>query len=196
MKPVVGLTGGIASGKSSAAAIFAALGVDCIDADGVAKAVVAKGEPALRQIAEQFGPEILLESGDLNRPALRKLVFSDPDQLRWLEALTHPLVYQRLKDWRANISSHYGILVSPLMLERRQHHTVDRVLLIDVPPEVQIQRTMARDGSTEHEAQAIMATQMARHEKRALADDIILNDGDLTSLRHKVQSQHDAYMKL
>ncbi|GAA3973545.1 dephospho-CoA kinase [Allohahella marinimesophila] len=196
MKPVVGLTGGIASGKSTAAAIFAELGVDCIDADDVAKAIVAKGEPALQQIAEQFGPDILLESGELNRPALRSLVFSNPAKLKWLEGLTHPLVYKRLKDWREGIKSHYGILVSPLLLERRQHHTVDRVLLIDVPPEVQIQRTMARDGSREHEAQAIMASQMARHEKKELADDIILNDGDLASLRKKVQSQHDAYMKL
>ncbi|MDG9668247.1 dephospho-CoA kinase [Hahella sp. CR1] len=193
---VIGLTGGIASGKSAAAAMFVELGVPCIDADQVARDVVEPGEPALQHIAEHFGSALITPSGALDRAALRKLVFHDPEQKKWLESLLHPLINQRIRNWLSACASPYCILASPLLLETRQHELVERVLVIDVPEPVQIARAMARDQNSEDLVRRIIATQSGREYKRQHADDIILNDKDLAHLNQEVAKLHEYYLEL
>ncbi|ABC31955.1 dephospho-CoA kinase [Hahella chejuensis KCTC 2396] len=193
---VIGLTGGIASGKSAAAAKFVELDIPCIDADQVARDVVEPGEPALQHIAEHFGSALITPNGVLDRAALRKLVFNDPEQKKWLESLLHPLINQRIRDWLGACKTPYCILASPLLLETRQRELVDRILVIDVPESVQIARAMARDQNSEDLVRRIIATQSGREYKRQHADDIILNDKDLAHLYHEVAKLHEYYLEL
>lgn len=192
----IGLTGGIASGKSAAARHFMSFGVPLINADQVARDVVAPGEACLAAIAETFGDEILLSDGNLNRPALRALVFADADARGKLEAITHPEIGRRIRDWLAAQKSPYVILESPLLLETRQHEWVNRVLVIDVPEVVQIDRAVTRDGIPESQAQAILRAQMPRALRQSRADDIITNDKDLAALQAAVEQLHTHYLAL
>lgn len=186
---IIGVTGGIASGKSTVARAFAALGVPWVDADDVAREVVAPGEPALAEIAERFGPTILREDGTLDRRALREIVFAEPAERRWLEGVTHPRIRERLRARLAQLQagrSPYVLLVSPLLFESGQSEMVDRALVIDVPEAVQIARTAARDDVDEAQARAIVAAQMSRAERLARADDVLDNGGDEAALTRQV----------
>ena len=201
---VVGLTGGIGSGKSAAAAIFAKLGVTVINADNVARDVVEPGSEALKAIADHFGQSILLSDGSLNRAALRKKIFSDTESSstskQWLEALTHPLINQRiiehLNKKKTNSEADYRILESPLLMETNQHNLADRLLLIDIPKSLQIERTIARDHNTEAQVNAIIAAQMPREAKQLLANDKIENTGTLAVLEKQVLALHAQYQQL
>ena len=193
---ILGLTGGIGSGKSAAAEHFAALGVHVVDADHAARWVVEPGRPALSQIAEHFGEQVLQADGQLNRGALRTLIFSEPEQRRWLEALLHPLIREAIADNLAQAQSPYAILVSPLLIESGQHTTTQRVLVIDVPQALQIQRTLKRDNTSEEQVHAILKAQASREDRLRHADDILTNDRDLEALKTEVERLHHFYLTL
>lgn len=189
----VGLTGGIGSGKSAAAECFAALGVGIVDADIVAREVVAPGQPALQQIAAHFGDQVIAADGSLQRRVLREIVFADPEQRRWLEQLTHPLIAQSIQRQLAASTGPYALLVSPLLLETTQRELVQRVLVIDAPETLQVARTVARDQAQPEQVRQIMAAQMPREQRLAHADDVIVNQGDLEQLRQQVVQLHQQY---
>ena len=193
---ILGLTGGIGSGKSAAAEHFAALGVHVVDADHAARWVVEPGRPALSQIAEHFGEQVLQADGQLNRGALRTLIFSEPEQRRWLEALLHPLIREAIADNLAQAQSPYAILVSPLLIESGQYTTTQRVLVIDVPQALQIQRTLKRDNTSEEQVHAILKVQASREDRLRHADDVLTNDRDLEALKTEVERLHHFYLTL
>lgn len=193
---ILGLTGGIGSGKSAAAQCFVDLGVHLVDADHAARWVVEPGRPALAQIAEHFGPSVLQADGTLNRSALRELIFKDPQQRVWLESLLHPLIREEIRQYLARAESAYAILVSPLLLETSQHQMVQRVLVIDVPESVQIERTVLRDKSNEEQVRAILKAQASREERLSRADDVIVNDRDPAWLKSEVERLHHFYLTL
>ncbi len=192
----IGLTGGIASGKTTAAQRFAELGVPVIDADEAARAVVAPGTAGLALVIAKFGPGIVAENGELNRRALRDLIFRDPALRQQLEAQLHPLIRADM-DRRAQAAvGPYLILAIPLLIEAGSHDRVDRVLVVDVDEAVQLQRVMARDGSSLDQARAILASQSSRSARLAAADDVILNTGTVTDLRQSVDRLHQRYLQL
>ncbi|MFK3974696.1 dephospho-CoA kinase [Pseudomonas sp. NPDC087358] len=193
---ILGLTGGIGSGKSAAAQCFVDLGVHLVDADNAARWVVEPGRPALAQIAERFGAGVLQADGTLNRAALRELIFKDPPQRLWLEGLLHPLIREEITQYLARAQSPYAILVSPLLLETTQHQMVKRVLVIDVPEAVQIQRTVLRDKTNEEQVRAILKAQATRQERLNRADDVIINDRDPAWLKSEVERLHHFYLTL
>jgi dephospho-CoA kinase len=193
----VGLTGGIASGKSTAARRFAALGVPVIDADLAARAVVTPGSPGLAEVVRRFGTGIIEPGGALDRGALRRLVFTDPAARRDLEAILHPRIRVEMDRLAAAAAGPYLILAIPLLIEGRDaRQRVDRVLVIDVDEAAQLARVMARDGSTEAEARAILSAQASRQDRLSQADDIIDNSGSLTDLACRVDERHAFYMQL
>ncbi|MDI5932708.1 dephospho-CoA kinase [Halomonas kalidii] len=196
---IIGVTGGIASGKSTVARAFAALGIPWVDADDVAREVVEPGEPALAEIAARHGRRVLLADGRLDRRALREIVFADEAERRWLESVTHPRIRERLLAHLARLQARgapYVLLVSPLLFESGQHRLVDRRLVIDVPEALQIARTAARDDVDEAQARAIVAAQMPRAERLALADDVIDNGGDEQALAAQVAALDRRYRNL
>lgn len=193
---IVGLTGGIGSGKTAATRIFQTLGIDVVDADLMARVVVEPGTPALQSIAEHFGEQILTPDGSLDRAALRQRVFANPTERQWLENLLHPVIREEIVQRLRKADSAYAILSSPLLLETGQHALTDRVLLIDAPEARQIERTCQRDGASPEGVAAIMATQWSRSQRQERADDVILNDGDLSQLEHKVRAMHQTYIAL
>lgn len=193
---ILGLTGGIGSGKSAAAQCFVDLGVHLVDADHAARWVVEPGRPALAQIAEHFGAGVLQADGTLNRSALRELIFEDPQQRVWLESLLHPLIREEIRQYLARAESAYAILVSPLLLETSQHQMVQRVLVIDVPESVQIERTVLRDKTNEEQVRAILKAQASRDERLSRADDVIVNDRDPAWLKSEVERLHHFYLTL
>ncbi|ALO46918.1 dephospho-CoA kinase [Pseudohongiella spirulinae] len=196
-KLIIGITGGIGSGKTAATDQFAALGIEVIDADRLSREVVKPGSPALQAIAGHFGAgKILTEDGQLNRRALRQIIFTDHDAKKWLEQLLHPLIRQEIVLGLQNSQSPYTILASPLLLETDQQTLCSRILLIDAPEELQIRRTADRDQSDEASVRAIMQTQMPRHQRRSHADDIIVNDGTLEQLHQAVKDLHQTYLEL
>jgi len=193
---VVGLTGGIGSGKSAASDMFAELGIDVVDADIVSRQIVEPGTPALAAILEHFGPKLASSDGSLDRRALRAIVFSRPAEKEWLEALLHPLIRERIVQQLGAAKSVYTLLVSPLLLETGQDELTHRVLLIDVPESLQLSRTALRDNSSESAVAAIIATQMSRDERLARSDDIIVNDRELEHLRNEVELLHKKYSEI
>lgn len=197
--PIIGVTGGIASGKSTVAAMFAELGIPWVDADLVARDIVAPGEPALDAIVARYGNSLLDAHGELQRRALRDIVFADDGERAWLESVTHPRIRQRLRERLEAIrqgAAPYGLLVSPLLFETDQVSLVDRRLVIDVPETLQVARTQARDEVSEAQAHAILAAQMPRQERLALADDVIENHGDMTALKAQVAELDARYRQL
>ena len=193
----VGLTGGIASGKSTVARLFEALGVPVIDTDVLAREVVAPGQTALARIVERFGPSVLLSDGALDRAALRSIVFADSQARTDLERITHPAIRELLERRSVEAGGIYQMHVIPLLVETGAHEKrVDRVLVVDCSEEVQIRRLQARDGSTLEQARGILAAQVGRTARLAVADDIIVNDGDLASLRDQVAALHARYLEL
>jgi|TARA_Y100000589_G_scaffold294892_1_gene300885 dephospho-CoA kinase len=197
VKPwILGLTGGIGSGKSAAAERFAELGVHVVDADQVARSVVEPGSAALAQIVDRFGVPILASSGELNRAALRERIFTSVEDRHWLERLLHPLIRQKIWASLSRAESPYAVLVSPLLVESRQHEQVDRVLVIDVPEDLQLQRVLARDQVSEDQVRAILAAQARREDRLRHANDVLVNDRDLSWLRQEVDRLHDRYLQL
>lgn len=192
---VAGLTGGIGSGKSAVARLIQEQGIVAVDADQVARDLVAPGEPALVQIAEQFGATILQPDGALDRAGLRQIVFATPEARLWLEALLHPLIRQRILASLQEATSAYSLLVSPLLLETDQHRLVDYVVVVDVPEEIQLQRTTERDQNSTEQVRRIMAAQMDRQARLARADSIIDNSGNLQSLRAATLQLHQSLLQ-
>lgn len=195
----IGVTGGIASGKSAVAQAFAAHGIPWVDADDVAREVVEPGEPALAEIAEHFGVGVLDDEGRLDRRALRAIVFADERERHWLEAATHPRIRQRLLERLERMrrsGASYHLLVSPLLFESGQHELADRCLVIDVPERLQISRTANRDGVDEAQVRAIIAAQMPRAKRLAMADDVIDNQGDREALASQVAELDVRYRQL
>lgn len=191
---VIAVTGGIASGKSEATRRFEALGVPVLDADLIARALVAPGQPALAEIVARFGPQLVDDLGALDRRKLRDLIFADARSRRHLEAILHPRVRQALRDGARDATAPYVILAIPLLAESGHYGWVDRVLVIDVPPEVQLQRVMARDKVPRASAQATVAAQASRAARLALAHDVIVNDGSLDELGDAVERMHSLYL--
>lgn len=193
---VIGITGGIGSGKTAASNAFMALGITVVDADLVAREVVLPGQPALAAISEHFGQHILLPDGNLDRKALREIIFRDPTAKQWLEALLHPLIRQEIVSRLRHSDSPYTLLSSPLLLETDQQTLCNRVLVIDAPESLQLARAIARDSSSADTIKAIMASQLERQQRLAKADDVIINDGDLITLHEAVQAMHKTYLEL
>ncbi|WP_166360631.1 dephospho-CoA kinase [Pseudomonas akapageensis] len=193
---ILGLTGGIGSGKSAAAQRFIELGVHLVDADQAARWVVEPGRPALASIVEHFGPGVLQGDGQLDRAALRQLIFQDAEQRRWLEALLHPLIGQEIFSYLAKAESPYAVLVSPLMIESGQYRQVQRILVVDAPEQLQVQRTLQRDQTSPEQVEAILKVQASREERLRHADDVLVNDRDLAWLHAEVDRLHHFYLTL
>ena len=192
---ILGLTGGIGSGKSAAANRFASHGITVIDSDIIARQVVAKGQPALADIIEHFGPSVLTTDGELDRRWLRQRIFDSAVDKHWLEKLLHPLIRTETQKQIDAVKSIYGVLSIPLLLESNQEQLVDRVLVIDVDEDKQISRSCERDNITASEAKAIIASQLPRHERLARADDVISNNGSLEDLYVNVDNYHQQLVK-
>jgi dephospho-CoA kinase len=192
----VGLTGGVGSGKSSASALFEQYGICVVDADVVAREVVEPRTPALAQIVAHFSPDILNSNKALDRSKLRSIIFSKPDEKKWLESLLHPLIRAEIINQLKRAHSPYAILVSPLLFETDQHQLVNRTLLIDLPKSLQLSRASARDKSSTEQIQKIIENQLPRECKIDKADDIISNMHDFAYLRDEVERQHLHYLEL
>ena len=196
MTYVIGVTGGIGSGKTAVSDHFESLGVTVVDADVASRTVVEIGKPALAQIAQHFGEDILLEDGALDRAKLRSAIFKDESERQWLEALLHPLIRDEIIAGLEASTSAYALLVSPLLVESGQNQLTRRVLVVDVPEELQLARTVERDNNPEAQVKAIMAAQASRQQRADSADDVILNDGTLTELQDRVEALHQRYSEL
>ena len=192
----VGLTGGVASGKSTVAALFAALGVPVIDTDLLAREVVQPGSDLLAAIGQRFGAGVLEPGGSLDRRALRQIVFADDTARRDLEALTHPVILALTEARSAAAGGAYQIIVVPLLTEKRLDNRYERVLVVDCDPALQQRRLMVRDAVDAAAAAAMLAAQAGRAERLSLADDVIHNDGDLQSLAAQVADLHRQYLEL
>lgn len=196
-KPLrIGLTGGIASGKSAAADAFARLGVPVIDADSAAREVVAAGTSGLQSLIDLLGNEIVLPDGELDRGALRQRIFADPTLRARVEAVLHPRIIARMEEQAAAVTAPYVIMAIPLLAESGYQQHLDRVLVVDAPEESQIQRLMARDGESEATARRMLTAQLPRDRRLAQADEIIDNSGSLDELRAQVERMHRRYLHL
>ena len=196
MKFVLGLTGGIGSGKSVASQWFEAQGITVVDADVVAREVVEIGQPALTQIQQAFGDWVLLADGSLNRRALREYIFQSPEARKTLESITHPAIRTSIIQQLHAAQSPYAILVSPLLFETNQHELTQHTLLIDATIELQIERASQRDGQNIEQIRNIIAAQMSREQKQTMADDIVLNDGHLDHLYAHLRLLHQKYLNM
>ena len=193
---IIGLTGGIGSGKSTVAKEFTKQGIHIVDADQKARDVVSIGKPALKNIESHFGSDILLPDGSLDRAKLRTTIFSDSTQKDWLEKLLHPLIRQDIETDLGNATSEYAILESPLLFETDQHEMVHKTLLVDVPVELQISRGCSRDNNSEEQIQKIIDAQMPRAEKIKRAAFIIDNSSGIAELKEKIEKLHHEFMTL
>ena len=190
----IGLTGGIACGKSTVANLFVARGVTLVDTDLLAREVFEPGSPLLGEIVRHFGEQVLQKDGSLDRAALRERVFTNPGERQWLEQLTHPAI-RELTDARCEAATgKYVIVAIPLLVETRGADRFDRVLVVDCDPELQLARLQARDGMTREQAQRMLAAQVTREQRLAVADDVILNNGDIANLRDQVEKLHRQYL--
>ena len=192
---ILGITGGIGSGKSAATQWFESQGIHVVDADIVAREIVAPGQAALAAIQQTFGDWVLLADGSLDRRALREHIFQDPAARQQLEKITHPAIRQSIIQQLQQAQSPYVILVSPLLFESNQHELVQHSLLIDVDEATQIQRASQRDGHNIEHIQQIIAAQMPRHQKQQLANDIVLNNGSLDALYQQLKVLHLGYLQ-
>lgn len=194
---IIGLTGGIGSGKTAAANRFAAAhGIHVVDADQKSRVVVEPGRPALAHIVDRFGDAMLLDDGTLNRAALRETVFAAPEQRQWLEQLLHPLIRDEIITDLRSATSPYALLVSPLLVESGQNRLTSRVIVVDVPVAMQLARTVQRDTVPEAQVRAIMQAQAQREERLRHADDILTNNSDLAALHVQVDALHTRYLQL
>jgi dephospho-CoA kinase len=193
---VVGLTGGIGSGKSTVSAIFESQGIPVIDADQLAHQLVEPGQPALDEIHNTFGEACITSDGRLDRAFIRQRVFSNDSEKQRLEAILHPRIRNRILGWIAAIDSPYCIVVIPLLLEAGQTDLVDRILVVDTTETEQLKRVAARDRLTHNVILAIMDTQADRETRLAAADDIIENCSDMASLESQVKVLHSYYLEI
>ncbi len=196
MNLVIGVTGGIGSGKTAVTNRFQSLGITVVDADLASRVIVEPGQPALTEIEAHFGSNVITKDGALDRRALRDIVFNNPDERKWLEQLTHPLIGQEIVSQLQASQSAYTILVSPLLLESAQHQMAQRILVIDAPVETQVARTISRDDATENSVKAIIEVQMDRDTRLKKADDVITNNKSLNELHTNVDALHNTYLAL
>lgn len=196
MTYIIGVTGGIGSGKTAVSDRFAERGITVVDADIASRAVVEPGRPALIAIAEHFGDEVISPDGSLDRALLRQKVFADEAERKWLEQLTHPLIRDEIINGLKQATSPYALLVSPLLVESGQSELTERILVIDVEEAVQLQRTMTRDDNPEAQVKAIMAAQASRETRLSYADDVIHNSGSLEDLDQQIEQLHQQYLQL
>jgi dephospho-CoA kinase len=192
----IGLTGGIASGKSTVAQRFVELGIPVINADEVARAVVAPGQPGLAAVAGAFGAGVLAEGGGLDRRALRNLIFSDAARRKELEQILHPLIQAEMERRAAAASGPYLVMEIPLLIEGGKLDRVDRILVVDVDEAIQLERVMARDVSSPEQARAILAAQASRAQRLDAADDVLVNAGTVADLRRAVEDLHTRYLEI
>ena len=191
---IIGLTGGIGSGKTAVSDIFEELGIGIVDADLASRVVVEKGRPSLEEIAKHFGQGILTEAGELDRAKLREIIFNSDEEKNWLESLLHPVIAKQIQDELKASSSPYTILVSPLLLETNQKDFCNKVLVVDVPVETQIERTLKRDGVSLEQVQSIIKAQISRDKRLELADEVIVNDKSLEDLQLAVSKLHQQFI--
>ncbi|MBE8566990.1 dephospho-CoA kinase [Vibrio splendidus] len=197
MAIIIGLSGGIASGKTTVANLFNEhFNIDIVDADIVAREVVAVGSDGLKQITDHFGEAILLEDGALNRSKLRELIFSDPTEKQWLNDLLHPMIRNKIDSDLSKVTSPYGLLVAPLLVENQMQSMADRVLIVDVPTEVQIERTMSRDNVSREQVASILKSQASREQRLAVADDVIKNHTKNQELLPQITDLHQKYLAI
>lgn len=192
----VGLTGGIASGKTTVSNMFADLGVPVIDTDVIARDIVEAGKPALLEIHERFGDGVISESGELDRSAMRKLIFDDDNARADLEAILHPLIGLEVRRQSALLVGQYQIIAVPLLVNSALLQFIDRVLVVDCNEDKQIERILQRDSGTVEDAKRIIASQSTRDERLAIADDVIRNNSDLQHLHKQVSNLHRKYLRL
>ncbi|QCW84692.1 dephospho-CoA kinase [Methylotuvimicrobium buryatense] len=192
----IGLTGGIGSGKTTIADLFAELNVPVIDADAIAREVVAFGSQALEQIRHAFGEQVIAADGSLDRSAMRELIFADAEQKRKLEAIVHPMVRQSILTRVESLDASYCIICVPLLVESGMLNLVDRVLVVDCPVETQIERVTKRDRLDEKIVRAIIASQATREQRKALANDLIDNASSDSMLAEQVKKLHNLYLYL
>lgn len=195
-KLVIGLTGGIGSGKTLVSDHFASLGIDIVDADVIAREVVAPGSDALKEIASHFGDNFILENGELNRSALRNRVFSNPRDKQWLDNCLHPKIRAQMLAGIAACRSHYCVLAVPLLIENGLDSLVDRIAVVDCPVETQVARAMSRDGSDETVIRNIISAQCSRQQRLDKADDIIDNTGNKADTIKLVEKLHSFYLNI
>ena len=193
---LIGLTGGIGSGKTAAANHFGFLGIDIVDADLASRAVVEPGQPALEAIAEHFGAAIIGADGGLDRAKLRKLVFAEESKRKWLQRLLHPLISDYLAAQISGSNSTYCLLVNPLLLESGQSQWCRKIIVVDTAIETQIQRTMSRDDNNREQVQSIVNAQMSRDDRLSAADFILLNDQGMDDLKKNVEKIHRELVNL
>ena len=193
---IVGLTGGIGSGKSEATKIFAELGVPIVDVDVISHQLTAFGQPTLEKITNAFGQDILNDDGNLNRGALRQKVFADSDARKKLESILHPAIFDKaMEALNKNATAPYQVLAIPLLFESDRYlNIINLSLVIDSTPEMQIARASKRDNLLEADIQKIIDAQMSRTIRNSLADDIILNDSSIEELRGKIKQVHEKYI--
>jgi dephospho-CoA kinase len=193
---IIGLTGGIGSGKTAVSDSFESLGIDVVDADLASRVVVQKGKPCLLKIAQHFGEDILTKEAELDRAKLREIIFKSEEEKNWLESLLHPAIANQIQDELNASKSPYTILVSPLLLETNQKDFCSKVLAVDVPVETQVERTLKRDGVSKEQVQAIIDSQISRNDRLNLADEVIVNDGTLEDLEIAVKILHEKFLSL
>jgi len=191
---IVGLTGGIGSGKTAVSDLFQDLGITIVDADLASRVVVEKGREELNKISEHFGKDILNSNGELDRAKLREVIFKSEEEKLWLESLLHPAIASQIQKELDSSKSPYTILVSPLLLETDQKNFCSTVLVVDVPVEIQIERTSKRDNVSEEQIKSIIASQIDRDSRLEQADEVILNDGSIQHLESKVQELHKKFL--
>ena len=193
---IIGLTGGIGSGKTAVSDRFAALGVPVVDTDLISRQLVEPGQPLLKTIIREFGESYQDASGKLDRAALRRLIFSEPQARHKLESILHPAIRQEAERQLARVRADYAILVIPLLVENGADYPLDRILVVDTPESRQIERVMQRDGSSRESVQDILNSQASRAQRLRLADDVIMNDADLSALNASVDKLHGRYLQL
>ena len=191
---IIGLTGGIGSGKTAVSDSFEALGITIVDADLASRVVVEKGKPSLSSIEEHFGNEILTPEGELDRAKLREIIFNSDSEKQWLESLLHPAIANQIQEELSSSKSPYTILVSPLLFETNQKEFCSKVLVVDVPVETQVSRTLERDGVSEEQVNSIINSQIDREKRLELADEVILNNGSLADLQEAVRELHHKFL--
>ena len=192
----IGLTGGIASGKSTVAEMFAGHGVPIVDTDLIAREVVQPGQPALDDIRHEFGDHVIAEDGSLDRAEMRRIVFSDEDARKRLEAITHPRIGEATRQQAAEAGGAYQIIVVPLLVTSALREYVDRILVVDCDEDTQIRRLIERDSEAEGQARRMLAAQATREERLAIADDVISNMQSIDDTRRQVDQLHRSYLRL
>ena len=193
---IIGLTGGIGSGKSAVSDKFKSLGITVVDADVAARTVVEPSQPALAEIERHFGSNILNQEGELDRAQLREIMASDSEERVWLESVLHPKIGEQIAKELDESTSPYTIYVAPLLLETNSQKMCSRVLVVDVPKEIQIQRTAERDKVSEIQIEKIVAVQMEREERLEKADDVLVNTGTIKELEQQVMKLHQKYLEM